>query len=560
MKQTLIDPFIPRRLNPKLSTPGNPVFEDDTRYYLPPPKNPNNLMVAMDFFDPLTDEHFDYIKEKRQKLGLPVEMIPFSSSFESDSSTNIVGGNNLNVDYVTPTIHTADSSSQNQNLSQHHNKRIPCRPIDIVERLISVFHFRVFEKSLYFYNNRCYEYISKDDFKTLFLKIAMCEFKRLADMDDVSKVFDVLVHYPELQIESDDVANNLVAFKNTIFDTKTFSLMTPTPQIFSTFQINCNYTNFYHPCLNFENFLEDVTGGDNTLKTRIWEFLGYCLTADTKAKKIFVLQGLGDTGKSVLSNLLKSLYPSKTFSSLSVTDLENNFAAADLFGKHLCLSGDMPSHPFGSKAVSILKKISGNDPINCDRKYQSRAEMECKARFVLASNHPISLTYSDEPFIKRLVVIPFCHPISPEKRDPDLLNKLIEEKDSIAMKALCFYKQLVDNNYEFTGDFPVNSSTCFQYLPSETNYTPTDIPSEIQLFLFTNVEASDNNCIPVDELHKKFEKMFHPISINHFSTLCRKICETSFLATKKKMRIDGCFNPVHVIAGIKWTDKTKENL
>ena len=551
MKEKLFDPLISVCLNPELSTPDKPVFEDDTRMYLPDPPNPENLTICMDFFNPLTDKHFDYVQERRKKLGLSVitndSCLP---STQNDHTESLISS----IDPVYPKI---VPKIENKNIIDNISgkKKTAYRPIDIAERLLQNFEFRVLEKSLYFYNRFCYEFISKDDFKILFMTIAMNDLRQIGHINVADDVFDILIHFPSIQIGPENIVENLIAFNNAVFDTKSFSLIAPNPNNFFTFQLNCNFVTQYQPCYVFESFLDDITGGDEALRTRIWEFLGYCLSPDIKAKKIFVLQGFGDSGKSVLSNLLKSFYPAKTFTSLSVAELENNFAASHLFGKHLCLSGDLPSYPFRSNTVSILKKISGNDPINCDRKFQSRAEMECKARFVLASNHFISLTHKDEPFIKRLIAIPFSHPIPSEKIDTGLLNRLTEEKEAIAIKALGYYQRLVNNNYVFTGDFPINSRGCFQYTDDEVDQFPTDIPSEVHLYLITNVEACDNSYITIEELHKNFVDKFHAISVNQFSTICREISEKVFLAEKKKARVQGYANPVHVIMGIRWIRK-----
>ena len=68
-----------------------------------------------------------------------------------------------------------------------------------------------------------------------------------------------------------------------------------------------------------------MTGGDPLLIRRIWQFLGCCLTQDMNIKAIFVLQGISNSGKSVLVNLLKSFFPEDVKIELDVHSMSEQY-------------------------------------------------------------------------------------------------------------------------------------------------------------------------------------------------------------------------------------------
>ena len=68
----------------------------------------------------------------------------------------------------------------------------------------------------------------------------------------------------------------------------------------------------------FETFLRSVTGGDDALVQRIYEMIGYILAPDNHAKVLFLLQGCANSGKSVLSALIRRMFDEDAVSDLSL--------------------------------------------------------------------------------------------------------------------------------------------------------------------------------------------------------------------------------------------------
>lgn len=60
-------------------------------------------------------------------------------------------------------------------------------------------------------------------------------------------------------------------------------------------------------CPRFLSFLDEVTGGDSSLKDFLQRMLGYCLTGSTREHALFFLYGTGANGKSVFVNTVTGI-------------------------------------------------------------------------------------------------------------------------------------------------------------------------------------------------------------------------------------------------------------
>lgn len=237
----------------------------------------------------------------------------------------------------------------------------------------------------------------------------------------------------------------------------TFTLFPHSPTYFVTSLLHGNFACRGLSCPNFDRFLWEVTGEDEVLIERIWQMIGYTLTSDNGGKCFFLLQGVADSGKSVLTDLIASLLEEDMVTSLELTALGERFGAAVLVGKQLCIVPDMPSGVLDSKSVSMLKALTGGDVVTVDVKYQPRIKFRNRATFILASNHPLLSKDFDSALINRAVVIPFRFSV-PRKRQNLRLRELFEmEKDSIIWKALQAYRRLRSQNYQFTGTYEINA-------------------------------------------------------------------------------------------------------
>lgn len=207
------------------------------------------------------------------------------------------------------------------------------------------------------------------------------------------------------------------------------------------------------PSMNTTNtFLSQICGKDETLITRIYEMIGCILVPDPSVKKFFLLEGLPDTGKSVLGNFIKSFFPAENVASLDLARLGDKYSSAMLPGAYLNVSMDLPNSTISVKSIAMLKMLTGDDDITVEPKFQNAYSYRNRCRFLFASNHHIRLAEEDQAFINRLVLIPFKYTIPPEKQNPNLLEELKAERSVVANWAIRFYYPLLKRrNFVFSG-------------------------------------------------------------------------------------------------------------
>lgn len=212
-------------------------------------------------------------------------------------------------------------------------------------------------------------------------------------------------------------------------------------------------------------FLSCIAGNDQALIVRIWQMIGYLLTPDTDGKCFFLLQGVPNSGKTILGNFLSCLFPAEKISNLDIDQLGKRHATSLLVDKQINISMDLPNKSLSPLAIRSIKLMTGNDDLTVEYGNGTYATYHGGCKFLFATNHALTLRGIDEGFTDRIVCIPFQHAIEIEKRDPQLLQHLLVEANNIVCKAISYYRDLRYNNYRFSGDY----NPQIMYLPTEAD-------------------------------------------------------------------------------------------
>lgn len=271
---------------------------------------------------------------------------------------------------------------------------------------------------------------------------------------------------------SKDIENNqkiifndeLLLFKNCILNLRTSQVITSSSKYFFTSAINASYKNFKFDCnSHFERFMDDITGGNELLYDRLQELFGAVLSNTRSIKYIPYLVGVKDSGKTLTLKLLESLLGEKYCTNLSFDQLNKPEYLAELIGKRLNTCAE--TSELTLNRLDILKKLSGNDPLMARPLYDSPVKFVNKALLVFAGNHLPTISSADNlnAFSKRIEIFPFNNPTPKEKQDPELLTKLLNERDYIVSWAVIGWQRWYSNNFKFT--------TCKEVINLSENYS-----------------------------------------------------------------------------------------
>lgn len=401
----------------------------------------------------------------------------------------------------------------------------------------------------YVYNGRAYAPVTVEQLKRYVMTTCRGSVQKKGSPDLLDHVVKFLKGEENIVIS--EVDRGFLSFCNGLLRLADGTLLPHTAGVFSTARVEANYAPQLagqHPL--FSRFLAQVSGGDAVLEQRILQMVGYALTPDTNAKAFFLLQGVPNSGKSLLGELLTRLLPDDAVTSLNLNDLGRNFGPSALVGKSLCLSMDLPATPWDSKAVGMLKALTGNDLVTADVKYQPRAKFRNSATFLFGSNHAVALTQSDPAFLQRLVVIPFRYAIPREQQDRQLLEKLLAERDAIVATAMNAYWNLRRDNYIFAGDFGLNeviAQTCQGEIP---------LAQAVAEFVCTACVLEEGAESFTSDLYRVFQTRYPGVNYPAFAAQLMTYMDNTFpgKVTKHRSRRQGETNPISVLKGIRLRD------
>jgi len=206
----------------------------------------------------------------------------------------------------------------------------------------------------------------------------------------------------------------LIPFRNGLFDIKTKTLIPTTPDNAMTWSLPVVYTPSA-TCTNFLNWLKiSIDGDDETIQLlRAW--LNAVLVGRPYLQIFIHLIGPARTGKSTFGRLIFKIIGDENGTTTSLKQLEQNrFETANVFGKRLvCIE---EADRFGG-SVSVLKALTGQDPLRLERKnQQQQGSFIYDGQVLMVSNERFTSTDNSSGIERRRITVEFTHRISPEER------------------------------------------------------------------------------------------------------------------------------------------------
>lgn len=467
----------------------------------------------------------------------------------TNSSSQAIIQPNYNVEQGLTRCDVKTDFSQNQRNSissfSFNNKKNPTA-YDIAQEFICQIPVVTVNNSIYCFTGMFYQKTPTAEIKRLIISRCRDLIKAAGSSRILDDVLSFIMHEPSLNNNAATVSEQHVSFLDVVLDLYTNAVTKHTPLIFTDYCLQCEYAieSTGTPC--FDNFLQNITSGDIGIQARIWEMIGYILSPDTNGKCFFVLQGCPNSGKSVLSALIRSFFNDEAVSSLDVHALSEKFAPSELEGKRVCVSPDLPLGVMDSKSVSKLKQFTGNDVISADVKYQQHTQFQCRTKFVLATNHPLLTRERDDAFYERIVAIPFEYAVPKEHQIPNLLELLKGERSGIAIKALAAYYNLRQNSYRFSGNYEINTTGA---ILQHQSYA-TGVDTCMYKFVSGNFVQDVAGGVFTSDAYELYIHTYGEIPLLTFSRFFTSYAEQLFGASKTRKRKTSGDNATSYVAGI----------
>jgi len=179
----------------------------------------------------------------------------------------------------------------------------------------------------------------------------------------ISSITTIL--HSDLEVRDWNEAAGLIPLRDGVLDQVTQELKPHAPGHRFTWQLPFKWSDRSVGCEPIEKFLLRITG-NQAIANVLLAFLNCIVTRQSKQQRYLELKGGGGTGKSTYMGLARALAGEDNTVSSQLKHLENNqFETAKFYGKLLAL---FPDSERWQGEVSVLKQMTGQDPIRYERK------------------------------------------------------------------------------------------------------------------------------------------------------------------------------------------------
>lgn len=206
---------------------------------------------------------------------------------------------------------------------------------------------------------------------------------------------------------------------------------------------------FYSPKIH--QFLEDLIGKDRILLQLTK--MGYCFLRANPFKLMFMELGAQDRGKTTYMKLLLHVIGYRNVNLAPLQDLANDpFAKANLEHKLVNACDDLP--PSMIKNMGIIKQLSGESPINSNRKFvQETHGFVNYSKLMFAGNKLPELDdIEDEAFFSRWIITDYKNKFP---RNEGFFDNLIadeKEIEGLIIASLYALRDLLNGGSVFRTD------------------------------------------------------------------------------------------------------------
>lgn len=316
---------------------------------------------------------------------------------------------------------------------------------------------RISESELMFYNGKNYVKISPNDCKW-FIKIHIPIYLRKPTV--INEIYTQLITEELIPLSLFNSDENIINFNNGILHLDTGNMTPHSPTVYSSVLIPCDYNAglTLDDCPKFKKFIFELTDGNEELVKFLMTYIGVIISNvyGYRYKKLLILLGKGNTGKSVLRSLVMKIIGKENCHSIDIKQLNSRFGAAQIINKRMAGAGDMSVTRLDD--IEIIKQLTGGDDVNADRKGIDAISFQYKGLLWFNTNKlPVFSGDKGKHVYERFIIVPCNNIIADEERNPNLVEELYEERDAIISVAVEALKQSIQNGYKFTECEIINS-------------------------------------------------------------------------------------------------------
>jgi len=251
-----------------------------------------------------------------------------------------------------------------------------------------------------------------------------------------------LDHVPDIEAE------DIIACANGLLHLPTLAVLRHTPRFFAYNAVDIAFEPGAAEPAQWLRFLGQLWPGDQQAIDCLQEIFGYCLTADTRHQKAFLLVGPKRSGKGTVGRVLARLVGMDGAVAPTLAGLGTNFGLAPLIGKRVAIISDArlgnraDQHAIAERILSI----TGEDMISIDRKFLPAWTGRLHARFLVLTNELPRLADASGALASRFIVLVLTNSFY-GREDLGLTDRLLGELTGILNWSIAGLHRLRDRGY-----------------------------------------------------------------------------------------------------------------
>ena len=235
-----------------------------------------------------------------------------------------------------------------------------------------------------------------------------------------------------------DAHPHLLACLNGTVDLFTGALRDPDPADLLTRGVNIDYDPQATSDL-LEQFIDVTFGGDTDLISFVQRLLGYCCTGVVHEHVLPVMHGAGANGKSTLVGVVQDVLGEHAMTAPDGLVIRHDHEPhperiAALRGRRMIVSNELEQKAV--LAEQTVKMLTGGDTLSARELYGRRFNFSPTHKFLLVTNHKPKVRGTDHAIWRRIRLVPFGVAIAPDRQDPDLRRRLVQDHGSAVLAWL----------------------------------------------------------------------------------------------------------------------------
>lgn len=248
---------------------------------------------------------------------------------------------------------------------------------------------------------------------------------------------------------------DIIVCKNGALHIPTMDLRPHSPEHHATFQVDYDYA----PEASAEVWKYVLYSTIPDAQDFLQEFVGYCLTTDTRHELAVWLCGPSGSGKSTILEGIQAMFGEKA-TTLGLADIEHSrFSLGNLPGKSLAVASEQPS--LYMRASHILNNIISGEKIRIERKFKDSYEITPHVKLLWGMNEEPRVQNAGDGLFRRVQVVRFP-PLELEERDPRIKKEVKKEGPGILNCALAGLIRLRERGRFEIPDCVKNATSEFQ--------------------------------------------------------------------------------------------------